>query len=484
MNDAVKQLAGESNPAYKLYNAGFVQRREWILHKVREDRYPFNVSTSFEMGSFDPLLVQRIIDLVTERHEILRTTLKVIDGSLKQLIHPPETFPATYTWIDLFTSEGPQSISRYQAILADAIRKPFDFERGPLFRVLVIGLAPDHYWIHFIFHHVISDHHSLGLFDREVMEMYRVLTKGAQYRSWENAIQYRDYTRFENELLETPKGDKYRDYWLEVLKQGFPAFRICGSKRIAAYEAHYLHKVMAVKEKIGRLPGADNRFLSSVMRRYQEDDGGKLVFRYDNILFEKSIRFCEKGPHGWLCLLLAALMFALYELSNQVRFVFDIPGSGRASRQYDQTMGWLTSGGPCFFDLTGHASTHKLLSYIDQQLFALSRNCLYPYETVIEGDPSLPEYRMPAFLTLLYNKDKKVSAAAGILDHQPQGHTTYQDIAFFFTLYDNALVVDIIYNNSLFDAGMVESIVSRQATLLEDIVNGKGLVENVLVNEN
>ena len=483
MNNSVRQLIGKSNPSCKVYDAGFVQRREWMLHKVRADQYPFNISTCFEMDSFEPLLIQRIIDLVVERHEILRTTLKVVDGILKQLIHAPGNFPVAYTWFDLTKSTKADKPARYQEILGRSMRTSFDFETGPLFRVLVFGLEPDHYSIHFIFHHVISDHHSLGLFDREVMEMYKQFTKGGTGRSRENAIQYRDYTRFENELLDTAKGDKYRTYWEGEITNGFPVFNICGSKRIEDYGITYRNKVTELKERISRLPGVDARFMASVIRRYQEDDGGKLVFGYNNALFEKCIAFCEAGPHGWLCLLLATLMVALYKLSGQVKFVFDIPGSGRASRQYDQTMGWLTSGGPCFFDIGGYSSTDQLLSYINRQLFALSRHCLYPFEAINAGDPYSPEYRIPAFCTLMYNKHEKIAPSAGILVHEPEGHTTYQDISFFFTVHGNGLIAEIIYNNALFDATMAEGIISRQAAILEDVLTGKHIMQDNLPGE-
>jgi len=454
------------NGACALYPAGFVQRREWMLHQVRADRYPFNISTSFEVPSFEPLLVRHIIGQVVAHHEILRTTLRVFDGQLMQVVQAPGAVEVVYEWVDISGEATGQREARYRQLLEEAIKRPFDFEKGPLFRTLAVVFSPDRCCIHFIFHHVVSDHRSLELFDQELIQAYKVLTGEEVHCTAAGGLPYRRYTSFENELLDTPAGDRYRHYWRDVLKKPFPSFPLCGEERIKNFQARYLDRVTEVKEMISQLPGADVRFMASVIRRFRAEEGGRLLFRYEDTLFERSGSFCEQGAHGFLGLLLATLMLSFRKLSGQEQFVFDIPGSGRASRQYDQTMGWLTSGGPCYFDIAPYHTVRSLLRYVDHQLYDLSRHCVYPYEAV---DPATAAYHMPAFLTLMDHDGAGPETAAGIMDHEPANHTTYQDIAFFFTAYSTSLVAEIIYNNSLFDAAMVESIMATQCSVLDTV---------------
>src|ERR1043165_7841620 len=84
-----------------VFDAGYVQRREWMLYKIRPDHYPFNVPYNLTVASFDRELVQKGLDRIVERHEILRTTLKAVDGRLKQVVHSPESYPVHLSFFDI-----------------------------------------------------------------------------------------------------------------------------------------------------------------------------------------------------------------------------------------------------------------------------------------------------------------------------------------------------------------------------------------------
>jgi Condensation domain len=458
-------------PASKLYDAGFVQRREWMLYKIRPDHYPLNIATDFIIDSFDPLVVQKVINLMVEKYEILRTTLRVVDGSLRQIIHDPDKFPVHFDYFDIKDKPEAEKFGSIKEKMNVFSNAPFNFEFGPAFRMVVFEITPKCFSIHFVFHHLISDEHSLKLFTNDLGEMQKLVSQNLPCTPVGDNIQYKKYSAFENELLETDKGDKHRKYWKETLVNGIPDLSIIDKSRLNKYNLQYLRRVDEVKEKINQLPCFDERFLPSVIRRYQSDAAGqiKLIFSHD--LFKKIKKYKEERKNGLLALFVGGLLLTFHKLSGQTLFAFDIPGSSRANRDFQQTIGWLTSGGPCFFDIDGYFSTDLLLDYIDKQLYFLSKHCIYPFEAV--GCGSMPPLggRMPVFLTLSYASEDNNSDDNGIISHEPKGYHTFQDIAFFFTSFNNTVTLDIIYNNFLFNPELVEQIVEENLVALDGILN-------------
>ncbi|MEO5563383.1 MAG: condensation domain-containing protein [Chitinophagaceae bacterium] len=460
----------------RLYDAGFVQRREWMLYKIREDRYPFNISIFVETDVFDPSLFQEVINLMLERHEILRTTFTVVNGKLKQVVHSSEEYEVNFSSFDM--RELPESEQRifHDEKVAAAMGTPFDFETGPLFRILVFEISANSFLLYFIFHHVISDQRSTEIFNTEIIETYKMLVWNPSYKLSEKYIQYREYAHFENELLDTIKGAKCRTYWETALSKGIPELSFVDKNRRDAYTAYYLKKVEEVKVRFYQLPFFDKRLIGGVIRRYQVEDAGEVLYIYDQCLFEKIQVYQARSKNGFLSLLIGSLLLAFNKINGQKEFAFEIPASRRVSGIYNQTMGWLTAGGPCYFDITDQSDPNKLLGYIDAQLYALSTCCAYPYETLSYNSIPMPGSHMPVFLSLSYLGKNNHSKESGIVFKRSEGSGTYQDIAFSFTCYANSLALKITYNNILFTTDLVEMVIKKQVESLDYMLTQTAII--------
>src|SRR5438477_8069799 len=69
----------------------FAQELLWLLSQVFDDGIAYNAPGSFQLkGSLDLQLLQRALEALVERHSILRTTYRLIDGTPMQLIGPVE----------------------------------------------------------------------------------------------------------------------------------------------------------------------------------------------------------------------------------------------------------------------------------------------------------------------------------------------------------------------------------------------------------
>ena len=78
---------------------------------------------------------------VVRRHEGLRTRFAVVDGSPVQVIEPPGLFGLAVEDLSDRPEEERQAAARERAgVIA---REPFDLERGPLFRAVLLKLSAE-----------------------------------------------------------------------------------------------------------------------------------------------------------------------------------------------------------------------------------------------------------------------------------------------------------------------------------------------------
>src|SRR5438477_2552509 len=114
------------------------QRRLWFLDRVAPGNPVYNVPTCFRVrGPLDVRALQRSLNEIVRRHEILRTTFGQRNGEPVQVIADRLHVPAPV--IDL---RGPGERD-FRARAAEEARHPFDLAAGPLIRAVLFRLAEE-----------------------------------------------------------------------------------------------------------------------------------------------------------------------------------------------------------------------------------------------------------------------------------------------------------------------------------------------------
>lgn len=135
----------------------FSQQRLWFLDRLQPGTAMYNVASSLRLeGELDRPRLQRALDALMARHEILRTTFS--EQGQRVAGHSPLTIE-TEPWDE----------TRVNA-LATA---PFDLEAGPLLRVRLLVASPRDHVLLIVMHHIITDGWSLGVMARELSALYR-----------------------------------------------------------------------------------------------------------------------------------------------------------------------------------------------------------------------------------------------------------------------------------------------------------------------
>jgi non-ribosomal peptide synthetase component F len=139
----------------------------------------------------DLAVLERCINEIVRRHEILRTTFAVVDGRLLQVIG--SQFSAALAFFDLESLPEWKRESVGHQLLQDEMRHCFDLVQGPLFRVLLIRLAERELLFVFSAHQIISDGWSLGVLANELAALYDAFSCGAASPLAPLLIQFADF---------------------------------------------------------------------------------------------------------------------------------------------------------------------------------------------------------------------------------------------------------------------------------------------------
>ncbi len=195
----------------------FSQQRLWFLDQLEGGgNTAYNITLGLRLeGCLDVAALERTLAAIVARHESLRTVFGSEDGRPVQIIKPVArlTIPA----IDLggFPGQDPMSPkdSPLRRLVLHEIKYVFDLAKGPLFRAVLIRLAPEDHVLTLAMHHIISDGWSMGVIRRELVILYETLLAGRPPRLAPLPIQYADYAAWQRRHLGDAALTSQLDFW-------------------------------------------------------------------------------------------------------------------------------------------------------------------------------------------------------------------------------------------------------------------------------
>uniref|UniRef100_UPI0012BC25D4 condensation domain-containing protein n=1 Tax=Salinispora arenicola TaxID=168697 RepID=UPI0012BC25D4 len=136
------------------------QQRMWFEDQYRRETDPslpgYTSPHAIRMGGpVDVAALMAALSDVVARHETLRTTFVMRDGTLHQRIHPPG--PANFR-VETVPGDSPTVREQaLQTLLATAIAEPFDLKEGPIIRARLFRLTDTDHVLLVVVHHIATD---------------------------------------------------------------------------------------------------------------------------------------------------------------------------------------------------------------------------------------------------------------------------------------------------------------------------------------
>lgn len=193
----------EGRPYYELSSA---QRRIYIAGSLDDEGISYNMPVMLEVsGILDSEKVQKSMETLIARHEILRTQLALWDGNIVQEIKERVPFEVSVIEDPEF---GPEHMVRYV--------KKFDLFHAPLIRTVLIKDHELHGYLFFDIHHIIADQRTLDILIKEFAAAYE------DRELPEVTIGYVDYI----EWMKNRDLKSHKEYWMNVFRDSIPVLEL------------------------------------------------------------------------------------------------------------------------------------------------------------------------------------------------------------------------------------------------------------------
>ncbi|HBO2388217.1 TPA: non-ribosomal peptide synthetase, partial [Pseudomonas aeruginosa] len=180
--------------------------------QLEPDSAAYHIPAALRLrGELDVEALKRSFAALVERHEGLRTTFRQEGGETLQVVH--DRLPLEIREQSLGTADEAVLMARIE----EEVRVPFDLERGPLLRVLLLRLSAEEQVLVVTLHHIVSDGWSTPIMVEELMQFYAGYREGRAVELEPLPIQYADYALWQRSWMEAGERERQLAYWRQQL---------------------------------------------------------------------------------------------------------------------------------------------------------------------------------------------------------------------------------------------------------------------------
>ncbi|MGF1489500.1 MAG: amino acid adenylation domain-containing protein, partial [Prochloraceae cyanobacterium] len=407
------------------------QERLWFLQQLEENSPSYNMSTSIKInGALDIKVLKRSIIEITRRHEILRTSFPVINGTSVQKIHPEINFE-----IEVFDS--PLEIEK---ILTTEAQKPFNLSQSPLFRVTLLRLSEREQILLLMMHHIISDGWSIGVLIRELTTLYLSYSQQKPSPLPEIPVQYADYAVWQRNYLQEKILENQLNYW---------------------------------KQQLANIPPLLNLPTDRPRPPIQTYQGESFTIKIAPELSNKIKALAKKSGTTLYMTLLAGFATLLYRYSHQKDICIGSPIANRNHSEIEELIGFFVNTIVLRSRFENNPSFSELLTQIKQVTLDAYVNADLPFDRVVQALQPERNLSHSALFQVMFvwNKARKAWQLPEIelTEIEPKSVTAKFDITLAILEEETELITSWEYKTELFDRETILAMANNFITLLTAI---------------
>ncbi len=416
----------------------FAQQRLWFLHQLEPDNPAYTLPTAIRLeGVLDLPALERSINEVVRRHEVLRTTFVQGDSYPVQVVVP--YLEVNVSLIDM-TDEIESTVQR---MANEEARLPFDLERGPLLRVTLLRLGVEDHVLLITMHHIVSDGWSDGIFLQEIATLYEAFAAARPSSLPELPIQYGDFAVWQRHwLAESGLMEQQLDYWRTQLA-GAPSVLI--------------------------LPMDRPRPALSSYR------GATHWFSFPAYLADKLRSLGQANGSTLFMTLLAAFQTLLYRFTGQQDILVGSVVANRHRSELESLIGFFANTLVFRTDLSGDPPFRLLLEQVREVALGAYANQDVPFEKLVEvlrPQRDLSYHPLVQVMFALQNTPNSEVHLPGLTMRPLSTDNAASKFDLALSLEESAGGLNgfVEYNCDLFDGETIKRLLDSFECLLEAIV--------------
>jgi aspartate racemase len=416
----------------------FAQEQIWLHGQFAKDLYNESV-TVYRQGPLDLPTLQRSLNEIVRRHEAWRTTFKAIDGQPMQIVQPP--FEPSIEAVDLRKLAVERREPEALRLARAQARVPYDMERGPLLRAMLVRLGDEEYRFYLFLHHIIFDGFSIyRVFLPELVTVYNAFLAGRTSPLPELRLQYADFAHWQRESLGSVQLNESRAYWSAQLDGELPVLELPTDHPRPAMQS----------------------FRGAMQR-----------FAFSRDLSDRLHQLAQRENTSFFTTILAGFAALLRRYSGQQDFVIGTVTSGRKRSELEALLGCFQNPLALRLKLAGDPSFRELLAHAREvTLGALSHDDA-PFERLVEELSVRRDTSRNPLFPVMFSLVPPTAAFESGWD------LNQLDLEIGTAKFDLDLELDdrpeglfgrFVYSTDLFDASTMARMAGHFETMLEAIV--------------
>lgn len=415
------------------------QKSPWFLDQMLGGNPCDHLARAYRLhGPLNVVALERGINAIIERHDILRTVFNTVNGqAYQQILEHQELRIGQSDLRDV----GPDTReTTAQNICTQETARAFDLRRWPLIWCRVLRLADDEWVLVLVMHHIISDGQSFDLMFDELGQFYEEFIGGTKAQLSALPIQYADFAAWRQQKVESDSIADQIVYWQDQFNDGPPVLELptdkprpavqspCGAKRSLTIPA-------VLCEQLRRLGGDERATLFMVV--------------------------------------LAAFKTLLHRYTGQERIAVGTPVSMRNRSELSLVIGLLVNTLVLPTAISGGLSFRELLRRVRKTVINGFTHPDVPFERLVSlVHPGRDLSHNPLFQVMLQISSLPTLRIAGLTAKPFEfatGNSQY-DLSFHLYETDGGLEGYIEYDTDLFTVDRIDRMVGHFETLLHGAI--------------
>ncbi len=416
---AYRQMAPiDTLPPAEDYEVSHSQRRLWVMDRMRKGFIGHNLSAAYLIeGEFDELAFREAFQLLVKRHESLRTTFITRDGEPRQKVHEDIGFEVEEADLE----DGDEAALEEYA--GKEARVPFDLSKGPLIRAKLVRLSGARRAFVLNMHHIICDGWSFGVMGKELLTLYKALSEGKEIPLPPLPLQYRDFSAWQNRLLQSERIGEMRTYWHNKL--------------------------------LGELPVL-NLPLDHPRPPVMEFDGRTLVFHLDETITNGLLSLGRRERASLFTVLVTLVKVLLHRYTSQEEILVGSPVSARSHPDLEAQIGFYVNT-VVLRDLVQAKETFSgLLRKVRQTVLEAFDHQSYPFDMLVDELALRIDASRPALFDVMVvlQNNERVDVRLDRLRFTGidiETGISQFDLTFNFIETDGVIRLELNYSTALFE---------------------------------
>jgi amino acid adenylation domain-containing protein len=175
-------------------------------------------------GRLDVAALESAFSEIVRRHEVLRTNYEMGDGGYVQVVAQPG--PVFLGLEDLRSVPAAARDGAVRERIAAEVTRPFDLQADLKIRGLLLRTADEVHVLVTTMHRIASDHSSVAIFGSELAALYESFVRGVAPTLAPLALQYADFTAWQQDFLTSSTVGVQLEYWAEQLSGELPVLDV------------------------------------------------------------------------------------------------------------------------------------------------------------------------------------------------------------------------------------------------------------------